>query len=106
MVSYLRHIYITCDAREEYSSGDISFSRRIIASGLHDAISSILVRKLSGYEPGQSFLFVMHIISDIEIIVQNRLQAFLGHVAVHFLEASGVVDFKLFVALFAVCFLS
>lgn len=56
--------------------------------------------------PLHSAMFVIQIISDIKIIVQNRLQAVFGYVAVHFFKASSVVYLELFVSLCAVRFLS
>ena len=62
------------------------------------AISSIRSKKRSP----QSFRFVTQIISDIQIIIQNRLQTLSGDVLIHSFQIPVVIDFKLLISLHTV----
>ena len=97
-----RHISITFAARRVYSSGERSFSLRMTAFGQDCASLSILVRKSSRH----SFRLVTKITSDIEIIIEDRLESFFFNVLIHGAKTPSIVYLKLFVTLLALLLLS
>ena len=92
---YREHISFARTASSSYSSSDKSFSRKMIPKGRQAAIRSILKRKSSRH----SLQFVTQIMSDIHIIVKDRLKPLACHVLIHSLKAAAVIDFKLLVTL-------
>lgn len=105
-----RHTARTRAASSLYSDSGRSFSRSTMAAGWQAAISSMRLRKpavcssqserlrvVPGAFSRHRLRLVKQRISDIQIVVQHRLQAFTRHIPVHGIKASGIADFKLFI---------
>src|SRR5699024_5162434 len=89
------HSAITRRARSRYSAGGKSFSRSRMPAHPAAAMRSSRRRK----SPRHRARLVTHRMSDIEIVVEHRLQPLGGHGVIHGLEAAPVADLELLVPL-------